>query len=183
MANLCFNKVFLIGDNDKLQKIVDAYNSIHTKYKTLETIQEILQLDCSDWGRSYDDGVSLVEIIKDRTLVIECTTAWSSVDAYWDALKEHLGLDTWASYSELDSEVWVTNDPDKIYFPDEYLLDVYDSSPYDFDDDRYFFKSQKDFVAFMNGKTKENHKFKYYENLINEDSEWGILVTIERCNA
>lgn len=180
MANLCCNTVHLIGDKSALDKVVAAYNQITTECKTLEALQENLGFTCEGWGRSYDDGISFCDF-DDETghLIIDVCTAWGGVDDYWDALKKFLGLEKWASWSEVDSEIFVTNDPDFQIFPTQYILETWDENDYGIDEDRIEFDSEEDALNYLNQKIGTQFSLDGYAELI-DDEEWGSLITIER---
>lgn len=179
MANLCCNTVHLIGDKLALDRIMDAHNRIQTPVKTLEALQEQLQFECEGWGRSYDDGISSIEFDDNGHLVIDCCTAWGSVDDYWIALSKFLGLEKWASWSELDSEIFVVNDDNGEIFPTQYMLEVWDETDYDLPDDRVEFKTEDELLAYLNEKIGTAKTLAEYEELI-DDEGWGSIVTVER---
>lgn len=128
MANLCFNTVRLFGSHDSLQVILDKYNMIPAdKTKDLEHLQSYIGFTCSDWGRSCDKGITYIAFAPDdpECLEIQCTTAWNPVDLYWDALVSYLGLSSWASWCELDSEIYVINDPAGEVFPTTHKISLF----------------------------------------------------------
>lgn len=180
MANLCCNTVYLIGEKSKLDKIVDAYNHINTPCKTLEALQENLQFTCENWGRSYDCGISSLDFDDKNRLVIDCCTAWGSVDDYWNALANFLALDSWASWSELDSEIFVVNDNSGNIFPTQYILEIWEDNEYKISDERQEFNSEDEALTYLNDHIGKAATIEEYSDLI-DDEGWGNLITVERC--
>lgn len=129
MANLCFNTIYLFGERKTLEEIQElSKKCIHDRWGSFEEWQDKIGFECEGWGRSYDEGLAYVEFNDDHLEVYGCT-AWGSIDDYWDALCAFKNL-TWCGLSENDDDIWVTNDPDKKWFPYEYDVQIWEANDY-----------------------------------------------------
>lgn len=186
MANLCCNKIALVGNPKNLHMLIDVINQVSKiqEYITPEKIQDMLGFPCDGWGRSYDDamgiGTSKVddEEIENGVLYLDCTTAWGSIDAYWEALAKWLDLKGFASFSEADGDIWTLNDPEGIFFPESYLYD--DEGEESAIASYEYFNSKEDLVSYLNKASNDTKTFEEWEDLLEENSELGKIVTIEK---
>lgn len=186
MANLCSNKIALIGKPENLNHLVDIIKQVSERqeYVTPEAIQDFLGFTKEGWGRSYDDamgtGLSGVdtERIEEGVLYLDCTTAWGAIDEYWKELCSWLDLKGFASSSEVDSELWTTNDPEGIWFPEKYLYDDYGEkeaiAEYE------YFESEEDVAKYLNNASDKNKTFDEWVEYLEENSCYGVIKSIEK---
>lgn len=186
MANLCTNSIALIGKPENLNHLVDIIKQVANtqEYVTPEAIQEFLGFTKEGWGRSYDNalgkGLSGVntERINDGVLFLDCTTAWGAIDEYWAELCLWLNLKGFASFSETDDDLWTTNDPEGIWFPEKYLYDDY--GELEAIADYEYFNCEEDVATHLNKASGENKTFDEWVEYLEDNECYGIIKTIEK---
>lgn len=182
MANLCCNSVYLLGKPATLKTIRDTIkdliDSSERHQTTLEKLQERLDFVCEGWGITYDSGLDYFndDEIEDGKLLIDVCTAWNSVPDYWKALCDKYSLQ-FSELVDVDGEIFVENDCEKRYFPNEYRLEIWEENDYEFEDDE--FESEELLLSYLSTKSCEVHSLEEWMQIF-DDEEIGSIKEIER---
>lgn len=186
MANLCTNNVILKGNEEILLKLKEAIVSVGTRNKiiTPEAIADELGVTINSSGRSYDTAMGTLEdinfdTIENRYLQFYVCSAWGDMDDFWKILCDELELDGFACMSEADGEYWCANDPDGLWFPENYVFDSYGDGPFE-ELETSFFTSKQELEDSLNKISEEKHSFEEWKEIINSDSEFGQIAVVER---
>ena len=155
MANLCFNSVYLVGEPAVLEKVAEVFKK-HEGIQGLEEVQKELGFEAEGWGRSYDEGLDLVDNsnVNNGVLFLTCITAWSAPESYWDALCDKFDL-KYTYMAELDGEIWTHNDPDGLWFPSPVILDLEEDFK-GIEACNIPFCSEKDLLEYVNESLDQN---------------------------
>lgn len=190
MANLCFNSIYLKGDKDTLNYLAKVFiEAKKDTYLGFEKAQEILGFEEDDWGKSYDVGLDFVDDSQVNTmgiLFLTGVTAWSAIPKYFKSLCEKYDLE-YVLLEELDSNICVYNDPESQWFPDNYILDLWDDFTTEdgeiLEAGYHEFKTESDLLHFVNTSLKLNNK-SYSSAWSLEidilDADVGNLITVDR---
>lgn len=187
MANLCGNDVVLVGNPKSLEKVADAIRTAgeKEKYVSPEGIQAVLGFEDDKWGYSYDTAMGpLSEInldtVSDGYLKFYCSSAWGDIRGYWEALCEECDLDGFAAASDCDGEYWVVNDPEGIWFPENYVFDSYGDGTFA-DLEMDYYKTKEDLAEKLNEISEENLTFDEWVGYMEEyEGDEGSIKFIER---
>lgn len=190
MANICVNSVYLKGDKETLKYLANVFlKAKENSNRGFEKAQEILGFEEDDWGKSEDVGLEIVDDSKIEAagvLYLYGCTAWSAIPKYFESLCEKYDLE-YVLLEELDNDMGVYNDPESKWFPDNYILDLWD----DFEGPDgeiieagyHAFKTESDLLQFVNTSLKLDHK-PYSSAWSLEidilDADVGNLITVTR---
>lgn len=187
MANLCSNTVVLVGSPEKLTILKDIITELGAggKYILPEGICEKLGINNSKEGHSCDTAMGKLDDIDFSTipegyLRFYCCTAWGDNRGTWDMICEEMDLDGYALSSEADGDYWIVNDPDGIWFPENYVFDSYGEGAFAELETSYY-NSKEDLCEALNKIAGEEKSFEeWQEYLEDNDDEEGVIKIIER---
>jgi hypothetical protein len=186
MANLCSNKIILVGEPETLKEIAHIVRHLFAEGRkdypgttTFESLQKCLDFSCKNWGRSYDDGLSMMEDndVDAGKLTLHGTTAWSPIPDYFNALCEKFGLRYVYEY-EADGEYTILGDKEGIWIPGYAIFEIWEENPYvDY--------SEEDFIEFDTKESFEDYcktlgfTPEEFQEMLRE-SDFGAIRIIER---
>lgn len=187
MANMCFNKVYLVGDSEAVSLIADTItkltdmNSNGSPTTTFEALQKALDFECENWGKSYQPGIAGMDVsrLEEGIIFLEGTTTWDGIPLYWEALCDRYNLQ-YVERTDVDGKIIIDGDPEKKWFPEYAILEVWK------DHDRFGLTEQNNYIEFLSHKDLkrfvDEKEFGSIEDLseflIEEDI--GELIVVDR---
>lgn len=187
MANLCSNTVVLTGNPEKLGKLEKIIRKLGAgdKYIMPEGICEELGIDDGKEGHSYDTAMGKVDDIDFSTIAegylkFYCCTAWGDNRGTWELICEKLSLDGYAMSSEADGEYWIVNDPNGIWFPENYVFDSYGDGTFAELETAYY-ATKEELCEALNKVAGEEKTFEEWQKYMDDnDDEEGVIRVIDR---
>lgn len=158
MANMCFNKVYLVGDPEAVSLIADTITKLTdinpdgNPTTTFEALQDALDFECDNWGESYQSGITGMDVsrLEEGILFLEGATSWSSIPLYWEALCEKYDLQC-VERTDINGKIVIDGDPEKKWFSEYAILEVWEEH------DRFGLTKQNNYIEFSS--YKELQKF------------------------
>ncbi len=164
MPNFCFNRVKLMGDEEKLHNAwIKLKDCLDKKIYALSEVAEELEIDISE--DIYCRGsIHYIDRSDDGSLFLDVETAWEPVNDFWDVFTEKMDLKYASLSEECGMEIYVIhNDLDAIHFPENYLLDIWEKYQ-GLTDDYYYFETEKELCTYMS-EVIANHQFTSFEEV------------------
>jgi hypothetical protein len=151
MANDCWNKVIIKGDETTLKKIEEKFNSVEDGFFNINNYQTLFDSDVSDMdvddfgSKRFVPSVS----VQDGQLLIAGDSAWSPVIGLFERICVDYGVEAELEYDEmgcdfagrivwdskgveLENEEWTywerlcMKDPDNFWEEMQYRYEIYD---------------------------------------------------------
>lgn len=174
MGEICISRIVLVGNPRYLQKIVDAAQNING----LDGLKKKLKLQFPDIGNRYSIQT---EMISAGELWLTVTTELGSVREFWNAIVERMGLQGFASYSEVGNNSFTENDPKGIWFPDNYKFVPESDKATDYFPGlkSSFYRTPRQIEETLNRVSGEDYTYDEWTDLM-DDMNIGQLIYIKR---
>ena len=175
MANICCNSMKIIGDKKRLMELKESLDKcLENGICSFRKVAEVLKVEIPD--EVYCRGeISYVDEVVDNILTMQTETAWRPMDEYWDIVTEKLELKYVSLSEECGVGVYVLhNDPEGQYFPENYVIDIWEAYQ-DLSSDYYYFETEKEICEFMQESVPEQ-EFKSFEDIRTyfDDVDFGV---------
>lgn len=150
MANLCFDEITVYGDKDKVKTIYDfltgLQEELHINQIPLSYIKE--SLDFSEYDGDLRYFIDSVEL-KDDKVIITAELANTAHEEFFDYLADNFDVDycIYADYADEGSKA-VINDPQGYVYPQQYVLEVWDTNDFGLDEENYYFNDDIELKEF-----------------------------------
>lgn len=181
MANICCNIVKIIGEETRLKKLKESFDKcLENDICSFKDVAEILKVTIPD--EVYCRGeISYVNEIENNVLTLHTITAWAPIDEYWDIVTEQLGLKYASISEECGMGVYVIhNDLEGKYFPENYVIDVWEEHQ-DLTSDYFYFEKEEEICEFMQERIP-GQDFKTFQDvrMYFDDVDWGTAYQYDR---
>jgi hypothetical protein len=178
MANICDNTIVFKGRPEVLKKLYNAIIQSANENLTFTETAELLGIVLPEETYVRGEFVNYEDYDGGEIMKVYADTAWSPTYEYWDNLCEALGISYAALSEESGMEIYnIHNDPDKKFFPEKYVLDIWDDNEAELKTDYCYFETDEEVVSYLNKNCSESSKkdtLLQWINYLNE-AKWGSI--------
>ena len=176
MANICFNIMKIIGEEIRLTELKASLDKcLENNICSFRNVASILKVVIPD-DVSCRGEITYVDEVENDVLTLQTETAWGTMDEYWDTVTEQLELKYASLSEESGMGVYVIhNDPEGKYFPENYVIDIWEEHQ-DLNSDYFYFETEEEMCEFMQEKISDQD-FKSFEDvrMYFDDVNFGTL--------
>lgn len=166
----------IVGEETRLKELKASIDKcLENDICSFREVAEVLKVTIPDDVYCRGD-ISYVDKVENKVLTLQTVTAWGPIDEYWDTVTEQLNLKYASLSEECGMGVYVIhNDPEGQYFPENYVIDIWEGYQ-DLSEDYFYFETEKEICEFMQKKIS-GQEFKSFEDvrMYFDDVDFGTV--------